>query len=317
MRELREYCGIKIISKVKAAGKSTYEDALRIFYTQGQGWPSIAIFDGRRAWQESGDSERMLTDHSAESTGQLAADSAAHIIAEQVSIGGPAYGLKEINRLWGEALKNYGYDLSKPEGLPGCAATVATINPKERWLTFAHLCDTKIICFDTKGNYFIPTVDQMDLWDRKVFRLTVENATKLKVSPRTAMWEIDYDKFPNLTDPKSLDHKHRMLENMVVAAGIGVLNGMAMTSMDKFMQTGSFPIGGYEYILICTDGLSFPCGVDKPVPWQEMIHYLLKHKLSLNTLASEIRDRESSDTEFVRFPRFAYHRDATGVLIKV
>ncbi len=130
------------------------------------------------------------------------------------------------------------------------------------------------------------------------------------------MYETDYSEHTDLINPIELDTRHRALENMDHEAGIGVLNGME--SAVEFMQVGEIPIGGWEYLLLATDGLSFPTGVDDPYDWEEMVAFMLEHKLDLEALADEIRRRESTDMEdFWTYPRFAFHRDATGVLLRL
>ncbi len=298
---------MKIISKVEASGKSAYEDGLSVVENDDR--ISVAIFDGRRAWKESGDAERLIRDYGAESTGRFVANFFVGLLSKLNYLG-----INQMNVRLAQLLSRYEYDLSKPEGLPGCAATTVSIN-ENGMISFSHLCDTKIILFNQLGEFFIPTIDNMDAFDRRVFRLAVENAKKLGVSPRVAMWEVDYSQYPELTDPKKLDYQHRKLENVDLRAGIGVLNGMS--SAGRFQQIGILPIGSFNHVLICTDGLSFPCGVDEPVPWHEMIFFLLQNNFDLELLVKEIRRREDADREFIKYPRFAYHRDATGILIKM
>ncbi|MCK4744836.1 hypothetical protein KAS41_02130 [Candidatus Parcubacteria bacterium] len=297
---------MEIISEVRAPGKSVYEDGILIIEDKSD--INIFIFDGRRAWQESGDAERLCADFGAESTGQAATyffikelKKCMYLMTDQLSSS------------FGEVLKRHGYDLSRSEGLPGCAA--ATVLISKYSMSFSNLCDTKIILFNKQGEFSIPTIDNMDHFDRKVFRLAAKNAEILGITPRVAMWEVDYSKHPDLIDPKFLDYENRKLENINIRAAIGVLNGMPNAS--RFQQNQSFFIGPYDYILICTDGLSFPCGVDEPVPWQDMIFFLLQNNFDLELLVQEIRRREDDDKEFIKYPRFAYHRDATGVLIEV
>jgi len=301
---------MKIISKVESPGKSVYEDGLLIIEGKDELDINIFIFDGRRAWAESGDAKKLCADFNAESTGQMATQFFIKKLKKRVYLM-----TEELSSSFGEVLKRYNYDLSRPEGLPGCAMTAMTINKESRSVFFVHLCDTKIILFNDQEKIHIPTIDNMDAFDRKVFRLAVKNAEILGVTPRKAMWEIDYTQHDSLMDPKILDYKYRKLENVDRRAGIGVLNGMS--NAGKFQQSGTIPLGSFNHILVCTDGLSFPCGVDEPAPWQEMINFLLQNNFDLEILVQEIRKREDNDKEFVKYPRFAYHRDATGVLIKI
>ena len=307
--------GFKILSKVEAPGKSSaYEDSLAIVSHDNDLF--VGVFDGRRAWKEGGDAERMVAEHNVQSTGQAAALAASEKMRRICGVFEEPWAFAyEINYWWRMTLQYYRYDFKKPEGLPGCAATIVRFLEKKRAISFANILDTKIILFNEKAEFFIPTIDHMESWDRIVLRIAVNNGKALGVSPRAALWEVDYAKHPSLRDPKAVDNEHRRLENVSYEAGLGVLNGMS--SAVHFIQTGTFPMGRFQYALICTDGLSFPPTLEESPPWKEMVQFLLTNNLDLELLVKEIRRREDDDREFIKYPRFAYNRDATGVLIEI
>ncbi len=142
-----------------------------------------AIFDGRRAWQEGGRHNELATNLDAKTTGQAAAWFAVNAFQKCVQRGlasSPIDVLCAANLHWGEMLVQFGYDLDAPEHLPGCAATVLRIDQERRILKFAHWCDTRIILFSPDGKRFIPTLDNMDRWDRIVLKVACRERARAR-----------------------------------------------------------------------------------------------------------------------------------------
>ncbi len=188
----------KIIGSIKSAGDSTFEDSFVIVRLPDSLLLSAA--DGRKAWEENGDSKRLRQGY--ESTGQFCAQLATRLVANIGDTGfTPANLMIEINDFLKDQLADHDYDLSHPEGLPGCAAIIVKVN-FNGIIEFANLLDARLILFDRYGNFIVPTIDNMDRLDRIALQIAVHNAQKLGVSVRQAIFETDYALHSNLTDPR-------------------------------------------------------------------------------------------------------------------
>jgi serine/threonine protein phosphatase PrpC len=313
---------IDVVATLESSGDGVYEDVLCVIEESADNpFLCAGVFDGRRAWKEGGDAEALIQNCNTESTGQAVAQFAARQFSHYCLRRGIIYRpfceiLLNINRDWRvQVLNHCSYETDVPEHLPGCAATMVRINQKDSLLEFAHVCDTKIILFKKNGSFLVPTIDNMYKLDRILFDLMLKNAEKLGTSPRVAMYETDYTNHPDLKPPIELDLEHRSLENKSIEAEVGVLNGME--NMEVFYQTGSVLLDEWDYLLLCTDGLLFPAVVGEHHDLEGMIQFLLNHELSLDTLVQEVRRIEDSDLNFERYVHFAYHSDATGVLLEL
>ena len=291
---------MEIIKKIRGSGGDICEDTIASYEKNGQLF--LAVFDGRRAWRENGDAAGIIRDYGQGTTGAALAKLCADMFIKGM-------GLLAINGEIGRILRQYGYDLSKPEGLPGCAATTAMVDPKAGQISFSHVCDTKLILFRPGSDLRWETETQS--LDPEVLALTVTNAAALRTSPRQALWETDYCGSA-LTDPKKLDMLYRGREN--ISHGLGVLNGMP--AMIDFLQSGEIATAPYSHLLLATDGLALP-SLPNEDSWRATVRYLSAHELKLRSLLRQVRERQDSDPDFIRYPRFAARTDASGILVKL
>jgi serine/threonine protein phosphatase PrpC len=95
--------------------------------------------------------------------------------------------------------------------------------------------------------------------------------------------------------------------------GYGTLNGDG--NSNKFMETSSIDISNLASIIIITDGMFIPKA--DPEGEDDWNYYAEIYKEGgLEKIYQTVRERERSDPELVKYPRYKLHDDASGIAVE-
>jgi serine/threonine protein phosphatase PrpC len=196
----------------------------------------------------------------------------------------------EANSLLREEMLKNGVDLSKKVNLWGTTAAVIQVN--QDTFDWIQIGDSQIlVLYD--GNSYKPLVDNYD-HDRETLILWKELADKKIKNIR----EI-------LVEPLK---KAREKANV----SYGVLNGER--EMIRFLNQGKENLGKVKHILIFTDGLLIPQENPRNKdPFSQLVKLFLEG--GLERIRDYVREREKSDPECWKYPRFKPHDDMAAISI--
>jgi hypothetical protein len=196
----------------------------------------------------------------------------------------------EANSLLREEMLKHGIDLSKKVSLWGTTAAVVQINRD--------------------------TFDWIQIGDSQILVLYNENSYKLLVE------DYDHDLetlilWKELADKKVKNIREFLLEPLQKArekanVSYGVLNGER--EMMGFLNRGTEDLENVRHILIFTDGLFIP--QENPLrkdPFGPLVSLFLEG--GLERIRDYVREREKSDPECWKYPRFKPHDDMAAISI--
>ncbi len=209
-------------------------------------------------------------------------------------------------------------------GLPACVATLAVYDGAEHTLHYAHAGDSLLMIVYKDGRVRLPTQPDDAVFDPgRVERVQQLRAYYPGMSYRQLMEQPEAHRsnmhaalYHNYVDELGLPQPSQ---------GIGVLNGLP--ELRYFIQAGTIPLVGVDFICVLTDGLEWHADAQELfAPTQDEASSRMDERRNFiaRSIRSEglsgyldlLREAEAADADHERYPRIKTHDDAAGVLLR-
>jgi hypothetical protein len=209
-------------------------------------------------------------------------------------------------------------------GLPASVATVAEYDPAFHRLRYAHAGDALLLVVYRDGHVSVPTRADHPCMDHALLQTALKMRDYYPDPPFCELVQLPEVLHHNLT--KALHHNYVDEHGLPQPSrGVGVVDGLP--ELRYFVQTGEVALDGVALVCLMTDGLEWPPSAqevftddpDKAAELCEQRCTFMGEQIAQHGLAGyldQLRQAETGDPDFERYPRMKAHDDATGVLLR-
>ncbi|PBB05998.1 PP2C family serine/threonine-protein phosphatase [Salimicrobium humidisoli] len=183
-----------------------------------------------------------------------------------------------------------------------CALAAISIDRERLSLTYAQAADCMIFLQYRDGDIRTVTYDLLSHFDRKAIDEIVE------------MRSGQNKKAPISEARKAV--RSTLIENRSLLntdAGYSVIDGSKEAV--KHLESGRLSLKKVTGVLLLSDGLMMPTGLEEADGWEQAAAIAFQH--GLDRLVSEVEERENNDPECITYPRLKMMDDKTAVLIEM
>jgi hypothetical protein len=189
------------------------------------------------------------------------------------------------------AMQENGIDTTDKANL--WTTTIAAIRISENAIEWLTLADSIIMVFDTKCEHrLLAPFRHHDVGVLKLWR------------------DLAQRKLNKIGDQQEM--KDVLLQNRCQAnISYGALNGEP--GFLNFVETGTSPLANIVHVVLATDGLFIPTEQPDDKGWDQFAALYLDG--GLQRIRNFVRDRETSDVECWKYPRFKVHDDIGAIAV--
>jgi hypothetical protein len=209
-------------------------------------------------------------------------------------------------------------------GLPASVVTLAEYDPASHSLRYAHAGDALLLVVYQDGHVSIPTRADDPCMDHALMQTALKMRDYYPDLPFCELVQFPEVQHHNLTN--ALHHNYVDEHGLPQPSrGVGVIDGLP--ELRYFVRTGEVALDSAALVCLMTDGLEWPASAqevftDNPDEAAELCEQrctFIGEQIARHGLAGyldQLRQAETGDSDFERYPRMKAHDDATGVLLR-
>lgn len=209
-------------------------------------------------------------------------------------------------------------------GLPASVVTLAEYDPLTRRLRYAHAGDTLLLVVYRDGHVSVPTRADDPCMDQALLQTALKMRDYYPDLPFRELVQLPEVQRRNLTN--ALHHNYVDEHGLPQPSrGVGVIDGLP--ELRYFVRTGEIALDGAALVCVMTDGLEWPASAqevfatdpDEAAELGEQRCTFMGDQIGRYGLAAyleRLRQAETGDPDYERYPRMKTHDDATGVLLR-
>lgn len=201
--------------------------------------------------------------------------------------------------------------------LPVCVATLARVDLRARWLTFAHAGDTALYLFMADGAVRELAGGHMSAkHDGAALKIAREQQQASGAAHLADVLGSDAVQAAN--NYTGIYHNY-VDENGDTdpERGIGVINGQPQLA--DYLRSGEAGLDGVAGVLVCSDGAIWPAPADETPAQREARFGDMARRIrhdGLSAYYAALRGLERADAGRDQYPRFKVHDDFTALYIE-